>query len=209
MIEVITGALPGESELLDQALRLRHSVFVEERGWESLRRADERETDQFDTRDTVHHIVVRYDKVVGYHRLNPTTRPHLLSDVHFHLCSRSYCRGPHVWEWTRYCVAREHRGGRAFSEVASALIIGAMEWGLGRGIQDVVLEYHPIWITRFIELGFRVEPLGLPTEIEGEPVVAVAMHYDDEALSLTRRARGLHVPALSAVAGSVRPLEVR
>jgi hypothetical protein len=39
VIELISGVLPGENPLLEQAFRLRHSIFVDERGWEVLRRA--------------------------------------------------------------------------------------------------------------------------------------------------------------------------
>jgi N-acyl-L-homoserine lactone synthetase len=33
VIELISGVLPGEHPLLEQAFRLRHSIFVDERGW--------------------------------------------------------------------------------------------------------------------------------------------------------------------------------
>jgi hypothetical protein len=35
-------------------------------------------------------------------------------------------------------------------------------------------------------LGFKVRPLGLPTEIGGEPVIAVQMHFDEDVLVQTR-----------------------
>jgi acyl-homoserine lactone synthase len=192
VIEVISGILPGESPLLEQAFRLRYSVFVEERGWEILRRADGREIDEFDDVDTVHHLAVHNAAVVGYHRMRPTTKPHLLADVHSHLCERSYRRSPSLWEWTRYCVRQDRRGESAFGGVGSEILVAAMEWCLNRGIEDVVLEYHPVWIARFIGLGFKVRPLGLPTEIDGDPVVAVEMHFDERALDLSREICGVH-----------------
>jgi len=101
VIELISGVLPGENPLLEQAFRLRHSIFVDERGWEVLRRADGREIDQFDDEDAVHELALHDGAVVGYHRMRPTTRPHLLGDVHLHICERAYPRSPLVWEWKR------------------------------------------------------------------------------------------------------------
>lgn len=68
MIEILEGVRPGESRVLDEAMRLRHRVFVEEKGWNGLRRADGRDVDQFDTPATVHHIAIVQDEVAGYQR---------------------------------------------------------------------------------------------------------------------------------------------
>jgi acyl-homoserine lactone synthase len=186
MIELVTGVLPGENALLEQAFRLRHSIFVEERGWEALRRLDGREIDQFDDEDAVHELALLEGAVVGYHRMRPTTRPHLLGDVHPYLCEREYPRSTLVWEWTRYCVRRDRRGGSVLGGVGSELLLSAMEWCLERGIQDVVLELHPGWIAYFMALGFKVRPLGLPTAIDSEPVIAVQMHFDEKVSAQTR-----------------------
>ena len=64
-------------------------------------------------------------------------------------------------------------------------------------LHDVVLEYHPSWITRFMGLGFKVQPLGLPDEIEGDPVIAVHMQFDERALKRTRKARNVFHPVLA------------
>jgi acyl-homoserine lactone synthase len=190
VLEIISGVRPGEHPLLEQAFRLRHAIFVEERGWELLRRPDGREIDQFDDTDAVHHVAVQNGTAVGYHRMRPTTKPHLLGEVHPHLCQRSYQRSPLVWEWTRYCVRQDQRGESIFGGVGSEILIGGMEWCLDRGIEDVVLEFHPAWMAPFMGLGFAVHALGLPTEIDGEPVIAVQMHFDERSLAITREMRG-------------------
>lgn len=191
MIEAISNVRPGDNALLEQAFRLRHEVFVEEMGWELLRRADGREIDQFDDEDATHLLATHEGVVAGYFRSRPTNRPHLLSDVHSHLCQRDYPRAWNVVEWTRYCVAPAKRGESAFGGVGSELIVGGLEWSLDQGIHDVVLEYHPAWIARFMGLGFKVHPLGLPAEIDGDPIIAVHMRFDERALALTREARGI------------------
>jgi acyl-homoserine lactone synthase len=183
--------------MLDQAFRLRHEVFVEELGWEPLRRADGREIDQFDDPDSTHFLAISGEKVVGYFRSRPTAKPHLLSEIHRHLCDRPYPLSDSVLEWTRYCVLPARREGGAFAGVGSELIVAGMEWSLGRGIRDVVLEYHPAWIARFMGLGFKVQPLGLPDEIAGDPVIAVHMQFDEAALERTRKARNVSEPVLA------------
>jgi len=197
MIEVIEGVRPGESRVLDEAMRLRHKVFVEEKGWSALRRDDGRDIDQFDTPATVHHIAMVDGYVAGYVRLNPTTGPHLLADVHWELCDGPSPRGTHIWEWSRYCVARKFKREGAFCDVASSLLIAGLEWGEPLGIWQFVTEFHPIWITRFLELGFDVKPLGLPKDYDGEPAVAVRLGYSEGTYQRMLGMRGIHGPVLN------------
>jgi acyl-homoserine lactone synthase len=198
MIEVITGVWPGDNALLDEALRLRHRVFIEERKWTGLRSDNGREHDQFDTPATVHHLAVVQGEVAGYVRLNPTTGPHLLADVHAHLCSQPYERAPRCWEWSRYSVGRKYRANNTFCDVASTLLLAGMEWADPLGIDRIVLEFHPVWITRFLELDFKVRPLGLPHEFDGEPTVAVELTWSERTYQRMREARGVEVPVLNA-----------
>ena len=82
MIHIVT---PENQHLfhdeMEQAYRLRHKVFVEEAKWIDLAKPDGREIDQFDNQHAVHMLYVDDGKVLGYQRMLPTTRPHLLSDV--------------------------------------------------------------------------------------------------------------------------------
>jgi len=197
MIELIEGVRPGESRVLDEAMRLRHKVFVEEKGWNSLRRDDGRDVDQFDTPATVHHVAIVNGEVAGYQRFNATTGPHLLVDVHNELCDAPSPRGSHVWEWSRYCVARKFKREGAFCDVASTMLIGALEWGEPLGILNFVLEFHPVWITRFLELGFDVKPLGLPKDYDGEPTIAVCLGYGENTYQRMLELRGIHGPVLN------------
>ena len=71
---------------MEQAYRLRHQVFVEEMGWHNLAKPEGREIDQFDNKHAVHMLDIEHGEVLGYQRLLPTTRPHLLSDIMPELC---------------------------------------------------------------------------------------------------------------------------
>lgn len=172
------------SSEMDQAFQLRHKVFVEEKGWTDLERDDGREIDRFDSIDAVHMLYVEDGRVVGYQRMLPSTRPHLLTEVLSDLCEGEPPVGPNIWEWTRYCVEAGHRErGRMLSPVANALLAGIVEWGLARGIDTIIIEMNPLWLLRLVQLHFRVTPLGVPRNIGGEETVAVTASFDERTLA--------------------------
>lgn len=176
---------------MEQAFRLRHAVFVDEMGWEDLRKPDAREIDGFDDGRALHMLYVQEGQVLGYQRMLPTTRPHLLSEVMPELCEGERPVGPHVWEWTRYCVARPHRErGRALSPIANALLSGIVEWGLENGVKSIIIEMDPIWLLRLVQLYFMVTPLGLPKRMGKGDVVAVVAAFDRRTLDRLREMRG-------------------
>jgi acyl-homoserine lactone synthase len=176
---------------MEQVYRLRHQVFVEEMGWTDLAKPDGREIDQFDDKHAVHMLYIEEGKVLGYQRMLPSTRPHLLSDIMPELCEVERPVGPHVWEWTRYCVVQGRRDrGRALSPIGNALLSGIVEWGLASGISMVIIEMTPIWLLRLVQLHFKVMPLGLPRAIAGEDTIAVTATFDWRTLERMREMRG-------------------
>ncbi|CAN7696761.1 acyl-homoserine-lactone synthase [Mesorhizobium sp. LjRoot246] len=191
MLLVVTAQNAEEYQAeLDQAFRLRHKVFVEEKGWTDLRREDGREMDRFDDAHAVHMLFSVEDRVVGYQRMLPSTRPHLLSEVLSDLCEGERPAGANIWEWTRYCVEPQFRErGRMLSPVANALLSGIVEWGLGSGIDTIIIEMNPLWLLRLVQLHFRVTPLGLPKLIGGEETVAVTARFDERTQQRLRETR--------------------
>lgn len=176
---------------MEQAYRLRHAVFVDEMKWEALRKPDCREIDEFDDGRAVHMLYIRDGVVLGYQRMLPTTRPHLLSAVMPELCDGERPVGPDVWEWTRYCVARPHRErGRALSPIANSLLSAIVEWGLESGISKIIIEMDPIWLLRLVQLHFRVTPLGIPQRVGENEVVAVVAAFDHRTLARLQQMRG-------------------
>jgi acyl-homoserine lactone synthase len=200
MIEIVTAENRSQfTEQLEQAYRLRHAVFVEEMKWEELRKPDGREIDQFDDDRALHMLYLRDRTVLGYQRMLPTIRPHLLSDVMPQLCDGARPSGPDVWEWTRYCVARPHRErGRALSPIANELLSGIVEWGMASGVDKIIIEMDPIWLLRLVQLYFRVTPLGLPKQIGPSEIVAVVAAFDARTLNRLRDMRGDASPVLAA-----------
>lgn len=176
---------------MEQAYRLRHTVFVDEMEWEDLRRPDGREIDQFDDARALHMLYIEQGKVFGYQRMLPTLKPHLLSDVLPELCEGDRPVGPNIWEWTRYCVDRPHRErGRALSPIANALLSGIVEWGFEAGVDRIIIEMDPLWLLRLVQLHFRVTPLGLPQKIGNKDTVAVVAAFDKRTLARLQEMRG-------------------
>lgn len=194
-------------DLMDQVYRLRHDVFVDELDWSDLRRDDGREIDVFDTPDAVHQIAVRDGKVVGYQRMLPTTKPHLLSDVFPELCQGERPNSLDTYELTRYCVHPAHRTGRrGVSSVGSELMAGFVEWGLASGVPNVIIEFETIWVLRALQLKFLVQPLGYETQIGKQNITATKVTFNHATLAKIREQRGHFEPVVTYL-GQLRPVE--
>ena len=198
MLKVIQGSEIGSHQaLMDRVLQFRHAVFVDEKGWEDLRQPDERERDQFDDEHAIHQVCMRDDEIVGYQRLLPTTRPHLLTDVLSDLCKTKPPRGPKIFEWTRFCVAPSHREVRprangAFLELAQ----GVVEWGMAHRVDTVTVAIDWRLMVIAMQLRFFVRPLGFPKRVGRDEVVALRMSFTSETLATIREARGSTQPVL-------------
>ncbi|WP_157017734.1 acyl-homoserine-lactone synthase [Mesorhizobium xinjiangense] len=185
-------------ELKDAVHRLRHDIFVDEMGWEDLRTSEGFETDQFDHEEAVHHLCMRNGRLAGYQRMLPTTRPHLLTDVLCDLCEGESPRGKNVWELTRYAVAPAYRDGRrGVSTVGSELIAGFVEWGLSSGVDQVIIEFEPMWVLRALQLSFLARPLGYQRTYGRQQVVATLLTFNEQTLEVVRNRRNHHAPVIT------------
>lgn len=193
-----TEELMQRPDLWEAVHRLRHRIFVEEMGWNDLQRDDGLEIDQFDHDEAVHHIVIRNGEVAGYQRMLPTTRPHLLTEILTDLYEDDPPSGPNVWELTRYAVAESYRDGRrGVSTVGTELIAGFVEWGLPRGINQVIIEFEPMWVLRALQLHFLARPLGYQRTYGRQQVVATLLTFNERTLEVVRERRAHHAPVLS------------
>jgi len=187
-IHVVTGDnrhLYGDE--LQQYFRLRHDIFVEERGWKDLRRPDGLEIDRYDNEHAVYLLAIDRERVVGGQRLYPTLLPHMISDVFAHMAGRGIPRAFDIFEWTRYFVVRERRTGRTDCRLLAAV----QEFCLDEGICELTAVVEMWWLPRWQQAGFKVRPLGLPTVVEGQPCIAAAIQISQESLDHVRRLAGL------------------
>ncbi|HEV7325564.1 MAG TPA: acyl-homoserine-lactone synthase [Bosea sp. (in: a-proteobacteria)] len=199
MLMVIPGSdISRHAGLMDRVFRFRHSIFAEEKAWTDLRRPDGLERDQFDDENAIHQICLRDDEIVGYQRLLPTTRPHLLSEVLSDLCREQPPTGPRVFEWTRFCVAPgwrdlRPRPGGPFLELTQ----GVVEWGLAQQVDTVTVVIDWRLMVIAMQLRFFVRPLGFPKKIGRDEVVALRMSFNRETLETIHQARGSESSVLS------------
>lgn len=177
---------------LDNYFRIRHEVFVNERGWKAVERMDGRDIDAFDRDDTVYLVAIDGDRVVGGQRLVPTTAPHMLSEIFSDLAAvRGVPTGSSIWEASRYFVVRERRSGRT----DCMMLAGVQEFGLDEGITHYSAVIETWWLPRLHDAGFVVRPLGLPTLIENQWAIAAAVEVRESSRDRAR--------ALGGISGSV------
>ncbi len=194
MLHVVKGFDSQFSSVLNLAFKFRHEAFVEEAGWENLRRTDGREIDQFDTDDTIHVIAMKDGAVQAYSRLNPTMKPHVLSEIYPQLASRGLVRDQGAWEWSRMGTAKHARqDGRGWSGPIGLLFRCISVVALKENIDTLVWQAHPVWISRASELGFDPEPMGLPMRIAGDRVVAAKMAVTEHVF---KHMDAAHIPVV-------------
>ena len=165
MFKIITPDTYSEHEdLLDAMYRMRYRVVVGEWGWDIPGIQPGYDKDQFDTDATVY-VIVRTSEgeVVGTSRLNPTMRPHMLSDLFADYCNlQPYPVGKDVWECSRFVMDR--------SLTTSPVDDFRVRCRIGLGLTAYCLDNHISrlsWLThqKFFNLVQKVwhtEPLGLP-----------------------------------------------
>lgn len=174
-------------EAVEQHHRLRHDIFVGERGWQALKRPDGRDVDAYDDEHSVYLLAIDAGRVVGGQRLRPTTQPHMLSDLFAHLTWSPVPRRPDVLEWTRYFVVRNRRFGRTDWRLLAAVQAYCLE----EGVSELTAVVDLRWLHRWNQAGFRTRPLGLPLPVEGQPTLAVSVEVSPEALASVLRRGGL------------------
>lgn len=192
-IHVVTAANRHLYEsILDDYHRIRHDIFVKERGWKAVERTDGRDIDAYDRDDTVHLIAIDGDRVVGGERVTPTTSPHMLNEVFPALAAiKGVPIGPSIWEGSRYFVVRERRVGRTDCMLLAAL----QEFALDEGITHYSIVIETWWLPRLHEAGFVVRPLGLPMLIENQWALAAVIEVSEASYDQVR--------ALGGFSGSV------
>jgi acyl-homoserine lactone synthase len=194
MIEVVTSrnAILYKDALHDM-FHLRHRIFVERMGWEALRKPDRLERDQFDTEDAIYLLLTEDDgKVIGTHRMLPTNKPHLFSDVFPNLCSvKGVQRGEKILELTRTCVDEEMLDRPAMEKARKRLMVGLFEFCLRAGYEKFTLLTPTDLLFRYLLIGLDIKPLGMPADMDGNKQVAVIVKVDQQALDAMRMALGV------------------
>jgi acyl-homoserine lactone synthase len=199
-IHVITDEnKAGYEAILDEYFRLRHEIFVGERGWRDLERPDGRDMDAYDNERATYLIALDNGRVIGGLRLYPTLMPHMISESFAHLVrGRNVLSGETILECTRYFIVRERRTGRTDCRLLAAF----QQFCLEEGITEVTAVVEMWWLPRWQQAGFKVRPLGLPTMVEGQPCIAAAIQISEDSLRHVSRLAGLRGSCLVRAAGA-------
>lgn len=131
--EKLTVSLAKGSSEIEQALRLRYKVFVEEENNHKLVHASGMESDAFD--EACDHLIVKSERtgeVVGTYRLLPGSRTSgqqgFYSETEFDLTGLAHMR-PEILELGRSCVDFSYRDGRVISRLWEGIASYSQEHG--------------------------------------------------------------------------------
>lgn len=170
----------------------RHSVFVEELGW-NLPCENGLERDDFDRDDTIH-IVAQDSKgrVCGCARLLPTTKAYLLAEVFPELMNgMPLPRSREVWELSRFStrsagsdeVLTKEMQRERFCILFRALTQEALKQGAER-----LITFTAMGVERILRnIGIHAHRVGPSRLIDGKPVLALWLELDSQ----TRTVLGL------------------
>lgn len=171
---------------LAQMHRQRHRYFVEELGWEALRRPDGLEIDEYDDRYAIYLLALDNGRLEGSLRLLPTWRRSLLVERFSHFVSEGAPpQGPDIWEWTRWAPGSLSRP-RPLIRSRKLLILSALEFARSRGVETFTAICDMKFLGQMIELGWWPTPIGLPQAFGEGTAVALRWEVSEDTLHATR-----------------------
>jgi acyl-homoserine lactone synthase len=183
-IEVIEAAgRSGRLALLTQAFALRHQTFVEERGWEMLRRPDGLDIDRHDFGAAIHFLALEAERVVGYVRLLAGACD-LIAARADPVRVREAVGEVAVCTVSRLCV--DH-GSAARKSMAGSLLLAALQYAETRAVGALLLGTDSGLIFVLRSLGIRLETAGPPAHVAGRTHQSVLLRLDATLLSAVRR----------------------
>ena len=149
---------------LDAMFKMRARV-VAELGWDVPGAIEGYDRDQFDREDTVYLLVMNdaRDDVLACTRLNPTTGPHMMSEVFAHYCDlKPFPRDPGIWECSRYMIDRSRCSSKdEQTKARKHLGLGLTEYCLSHGIRAISWLTHE-YMYNLTQRVYDTRPLGLP-----------------------------------------------
>ncbi len=192
MIEIITSTNRHLYKYeLSRMFEMRYDVAVNELGWSIPDIEKNYDLDEFDHDETVYFLSFDKDRnIIGTARLNPTTRPHLMSEVFPGLCRfKGVPVSPEIYEYSRFLVRKRGVDRAENIRVQAHISLAIVEYCLAAKISQIS------WLTyrRSYPLALRMwktRPLGFPQYFEEDDAHYIAAISDMTPESL-RRTRDL------------------
>ena len=188
----------GDTDLMEKVYRFRHDFFVGHLKWEACRKPDGREIDQFDTPHCYHVVGLEKGEVVSYSRLLPTTRPHLQTHLYPEILQGAPSpSGPHIHEWTRCAVAPAKReSSRGVDAVSGPSFTAVAEAAAFLGLEGLLVQTHPILVSRLMSFGWDVDPLALPCTYGDSSILPIYARLAPDTIETHRQVFKLSGPVL-------------
>lgn len=185
---------PGNAHLykaeLEQFFRVRHDIYVLEKKWREPS-PDGMERDQYDTPDATYFLGIRDGEVIAGSRLIPTDLPHLLGEVFPHACDfAGVVENPRIAEWTRGFIVKSARDALGL-KVKAASCAAIMEYCANEGLLQVGGIQEMYWLPLWKRLGWTVNYVGSPLEIDNTWCVAAYFDVSRQAVLNARAKAGL------------------
>lgn len=177
MVEVISKENAHlYADILDDMFRMRYRVAVEEWGWRIPGIQPGYDKDDFDTDETIYFVSLNTaeTRVVACGRINPTTSPHLLSEVFAHHCEGSRApSSPDIWELTRYIVDHKSLSKEEAHAVRGRISSAFNLFCLQSGIRALSVLTYMSSYARSLKY-WPTEALGLPVHYKQDNASYVA-----------------------------------
>lgn len=179
------------NSILQSTFIMRHKVAVDHWGWRIPGAGSGLDCDQFDTPDTIHFVKLNdRQEVIGCARLNPSTKPHMLSEVFAEVCDRDGVPvGDDTFEFSRFFVDKSAVSRREYIAVGYELLAGIAEWCFDKQIKK--LSWYAFQVTYGLALPlWKTSPLGAPhTHESDESVYVPAISTIDEDAVVRTKAK--------------------
>lgn len=145
-------------DTIEQMFKLRHKVFVEEKGWKRLERESKLEIDQFDNDDAIYFLKLHSNgEILGGMRLVPTTAKTQLKTVFKQWCTfETPPEDRTEWEWSRYFVTDKGFRSSSGFPVFYELFFGILEYAV---------HHHVVGLSGFLEAHTLPRLSKLPWEL--------------------------------------------
>jgi acyl-homoserine lactone synthase len=163
MVIVLKGSERREhAHHFDQLFRLRHQIFIKQRGW-ALPSVNSYEIDQYDDDDAVYFLDLDVTgRIRGSVRMTPSVKSSLLADYFPHLVENGVPpRAADIYEATRYIVLPAEKTRQGYREAKTRLLTALLEWCLGKRLRFLQAVVDSTALAGFVEITPRTVPLGL------------------------------------------------
>ncbi|MDJ0922859.1 MAG: acyl-homoserine-lactone synthase [Henriciella sp.] len=190
---------------IDQMHERRWRICFEQLGWDAEAAGVERgyDRDAFDTNDTLY-IIQRHPSsgdIIASARLNPTLKPHMMSDVFPHFCDfpGGVPRAADIYEVSRLLFDIELAGDRdTFRRARATMRVALTEFCMRSGIRAFDFVVRDKLFTEMMRNLWSVQPLGSyhPDRKLPETYVAGLAAIDQAGLDRLRKQLGHDRPVL-------------